>query len=81
MQAGGVQVTTEEISESPSVASLRAELGKHATVDPVECRMRGYSVPEHMVTHSGRVRFQFKGLGPEQPSAAARLIAAMRGGR
>ena len=57
--------------ESPSVASMRDEIGKHAAVERIVCRIPGYTVPKWCA---------FNPLRGEVPSVAARLIAAMRGG-
>ena len=66
--------------ESPSVAAMRDELGKHADVERIVCRIPGHTVPTHMLTANGRARFRFAPLRGEVPSVAARLISAMRGG-
>ena len=66
--------------ESPSAASMRDEIGKHADVERIVCRIPGYTVPTQMVTANGRGRFRFAPLRGEVPSVAARLIAAIRGG-
>ena len=57
--------------ESPSVTAMRDELGKHATVERIVCRIPGHTVPAWCA---------FNPLRGEVPSVAARLIAAMRGG-
>jgi len=55
--------------ESPSVTAMRAELGKHADVERIVCRVPGHTVPAWCV---------FNALRGEVPTVAARLVSAMR---